>query len=143
MRLPVRAENTFQQEGYTRAWFHNLERAIQSLYLTLDTKSTPQTIARYLDGEVITLADFGRWAGKAIRYETLFQSIENKGLKNAISDLMPYQVNLANSLRNSPVVGQPPVGRPSKFSSAAARQRAYRERCKVVEAQQEIPSLQA
>ena len=128
MRLPVRAENSFQQDGRTKAWFHSFECAIQSLYLTLDCKSTAQSVTRSLDGEKVSLADFRSWATAQIRYETIPIGIENKGLRTALFDLMTWQGQEADSLRKSSVESAPTKGRPAKFSSAAERQRAYRKR---------------
>jgi hypothetical protein len=122
--LRLRPENQFCREQRRKVWCCSEECARQAAFLQLETRSSRDTITRLLGGKPISYQEFRRLPleivkARSERYETPSEVIDStspKTIKNEVMALPHAGVSFVT------------LGRPKTHPSAAARQRAYRDR---------------
>ena len=122
--LRVRPENGFRREQHRRVWCCSEECARHAAFLQLEARSTRDTITRLFGGKSISYSEFLRLPLELVkrgseRYEIPSEVIDSINPKTAKNEVMAL-----------PHAGPSFVtrGRPRTHPTAAARQRAYRDR---------------
>ena len=128
--IEVRPANKFKRRASKRTvWCHDRECAVQTLAIArygLPTYRWPITLAQFRG-----LPETRAILDRCKCYETPLQDVDSTGAKNGKNG--ESTTDTQNEFRNAPTPVKTRKGRPRKYVSGAARQRAYRERATAFE----------
>lgn len=130
-KIRLCAENAFRRSSSRTLSFCNQGCARQTMFLQLETRSTRDTVTRFMGGHPITYAEFRKRVpvepvGESDRAETMLETRVNTGspeVENEKVDL-PHRDEVSE---RSEALYRRVGGRPRKWASEAERMRAYRQ----------------
>jgi hypothetical protein len=138
-KIRLRAENSFRRGSNRTLPFCNEECARQTMFVQLETRSTRETVTRFMGGYPITYAEFRkRVAVEAVGQSDRAETIAETRINTEPPEAENGKVDLTHGERvseRSEAVYRRVGGRPRKWVSEAERMRAYRQ------SQREAPEL--
>ena len=128
-RVQLRAENSYRRPKPQLLRFCNQRCAVETMFLQLPTKSTRESITRFLGSNPVTFAEFSSVTTVEVvedgldRYEKASGTCINSGAEEGEVEEVTLP-HIPPEFRNA----RGPRGRPRKWESRAEKQRAYRRR---------------